>query len=242
MNVLILAAQNSPREAREEDLPVCLAEMDGKPLLELLAEAIIPLNPEKIIFAFMRHDIARWGLDCIVEQLAPGAIIISVENPTAGAACTALLAAPYIDNDEELLIMSANELIRQDLCGVVKSFREQHLDAGVLCFRSVHPRYAYVRISKDGNVSEAAEKRAISSNAIPGLFWFARGGRFVRGVKNVIRKGAHVQGRYFISSTLNECVLENARIRAIPMEKTKYIPLKTDRQQEIFENMRMGDQ
>lgn len=239
MNVLILAAQNAQtlRAENPEDLslPFCLTEIDGKPLLELLAEAVTPLAPDRIVFAFMKHDARHWGLDCIVEQLTPGAAIISVEKPTAGATCTALLGAPYIDNDDELLILSANELVRQDLTAVVEDFRQRGLDAGVLCFKSVHPRYAYVRLDTDGAVVEASEKKPISRNAIPGVFWFAKGSDFVTAAKDAIRKDARVRNAFFISATLNERILHHAKIGVFPIENDQYIPLKTEKQLDQFE-------
>lgn len=238
MNVLILAAQNVQNiRADTEDpaLPFCLTEIDGKPLLELLVDAVTPLAPARLIFAFMKHDIGHWGLDCIVEQLAPGSAIISVEKPTAGAACTALLGAPFIDNDDELLILSANELVRQNLADVVEDFRQRRLDAGVLCFRSVHPRYAYVRLDAEGNVVEASEKKPVSRNAIPGVFWFARGRDFVTAAKDAIRKDARVRNAFFISATLNERILHHSRIGVFPLEAEQYIPLKTEKQLDQFE-------
>lgn len=236
MNVLILAAQSSRQDIQEEPpLPVCLTEIDGKPLLELLTEAVEPLEPEKIIFAFMKHDIAHWGLDYIVEQLAPGSAIISVEKQTAGAACTALLGAPYINNDAELLILSANELVRQDLAAVIHQFRGDGSDAGVMSFRSVHPRYAYVRLDANGNVVEASEKRPISRNAIPGIFWFRKGKKFIEAAQNTLRKDAKVRNAFYISSTLNELILEHACIDHFPIENELYVPLKTEKQLDMFE-------
>ncbi|WP_302580106.1 glycosyltransferase family 2 protein [uncultured Desulfovibrio sp.] len=243
MNVLILAAQNSRQDMQEEPtLPVCLTEIDGKPLLELLTEAVEPLKPERIIFAFMKHDIAHWGLDYIVEQLAPGSVLISVEKITAGAACTALLGAPYIDNDEELLILSANELVRQELGPVIEDFRARGADAGVMSFNSVHPRYAYVRLDANGNVVEASEKRPISRNAIPGIFWFLKGRQFVEAAKNILRKDAKVRNTFYISSTLNELILEHRSIGMFPIEKEFYIPLKTEKQLDQFELLKFMQQ
>lgn len=236
MNVLILAAQNSLQGIQEEPtLPVCLTEIDGKPLLELLTGAVKPLAPAKTIFAFMKHDIDHWGLDYIVEQLAPGSAIISVEKPTAGAACTALLGAPHIDNDEELLILSANELVRQDMAAVISDFQARGADAGVMSFSSIHPRYAYVRLDADGNVVEASEKRPISRNAIPGIFWFRKGRDFIAAAKNILRKDAKVRNTFYISSTLNELILENAIITVFPIRTDIYIPLKTEKQMDKYE-------
>lgn len=238
MNVLILAAQSTRQDIQEEPtLPACLAEIDGKPLLELLTEAVEPLKPEKIIFAFMKHDIGHWGLDYIVEQLAPGSAIISVEKPTAGAACTALLGAPYINNDAELLILSANEVVRQDLAAVIHQFRDREADAGVMSFSSIHPRYAYVRLDANGHVVEASEKRPISRNAIPGIFWFRKGRKFIEAAKNTLRKDAKVRNSFYISSTLNELILEHALINHFPIGNELYVPLKTEKQLDIFETL-----
>lgn len=236
MNVLILAAQSNQTIPPEEPLlPFCLTEIDGKPLLELLVEAATPLHPSRMIFAFMKHDIAHWGLDYVVEQLAPSAAIISVEKLTAGAACTALLGAPYINNEDELLILSANELVRQDLSVVVSQYRERGLDAGVLCFNSVHPRYAYVRLDQEDFVVEAAEKKPISRNAIPGIFWFSKGSLFVNAAQESIRKDAKVHSTFFISSTLNELILQHAKVGIFNLNTYQYAPLKTEKQLDQYE-------
>ena len=241
MNVLMLAAQNAQTGMQEEaELPICLTEVDGKPLLELLTEAVQSLKPTKIIFAFMKQDIAHWGLDYIVEQLAPGSGIISVEKPTAGAACTALLGTSYIDNDEELLIISANELVRINLEAPIESFRKSKSSAGVLSFRSVHPRYAYVKLSEEGTVIEASEKRVISRNALTGIFWFEKGSQFIYAAKEVIRKNATFNSVFYISSTLNEIILNNCKINIYNIEKDQYLPLKTERQKELAEIMSMN--
>ncbi|WP_197703917.1 hypothetical protein [Cohaesibacter sp. ES.047] len=86
----------------------------------------------------------------LFRLLEPKSVVVKIENPTSGAACTALLAAGFIDNDKELLIINANELIDVNFADIVGGFRERSLAAGVLTFKSVHPRYSYVKLDDSG--------------------------------------------------------------------------------------------
>ncbi len=76
-----------------------------------------------LVVAF-RSQISRSFISTdIMKVLAPAANVVSAEKDTAGAACTALLAIGYIDNDDELLILNGNELIDMDYLTIVTSFR-----------------------------------------------------------------------------------------------------------------------
>jgi hypothetical protein len=118
---------------------------------------------------------------------------------------------------------------------VLADFRARQLDAGVLTFSSVHPRYSYVRVDGGGMVTEAAEKNPISRNATVGFYWFSQGRRFVEAVKKMIRKDAAVNGVFYICPALNELILEQARIGTRMISADHYHPLKTERQLEQFE-------
>ena len=120
---------------------------------------------------------------------------------------------------------------RRELASVLAQLRDRSLDAGTVVFNSVHPRYSYVRMDPQGFVLEAAEKNPISSDAMAGIHWFARGCDFVRAAKQTIRKDASVDGIYFVSPTLNELVLEQALIGVRRIESRHYHPLKNRRNQ-----------
>ena len=150
-------------------------------------------------------------------------------------ACTALLAACQLDQSAELLIISANELVDIQLAEVIEEFRHRKLDAGTLTFRSIHPRYSYVKLNDEGFVIESAQCEPISFFATAGIFWFAKTAYFVEGAKNLIRKDAHVDGSYFVAPTFNELVLKQKKIGIIELDITKYFPLKTEQQINQFE-------
>jgi hypothetical protein len=230
MNVLILAASPPGIDSRDGDYPLCLTEFDGVPLIERLIASCAPLKPNRFIFALREQDVQRHHLDNIVTLLATNAHVLKVRGQTAGAACSALLAAGLINTDEDLLILGSNELLDVDFNEVISSFRNRQADAGVITFSSIHPRYSYVRLDDNGWVIEAAEKNPISRHAAASFHWFAHGKDFVRAAQDSIRKDAHVGGMFFISPTLNELVLEQKRIATHPIDMRQYHPLKTERQ------------
>jgi hypothetical protein len=229
MKVLILAAGDHPNEYGDTQYPLCLTEFDGVTLLERVCRQCSSLPASEWIFAMREREVRRYHLDNVVRQLVPRARVLLVRENTAGAACTALLAAGSIDSDEELLILSTNELVDADLGDVIGTFRLRGLDAGTIVFPSVHPRYSYVRVDAQGFVLEAAEKNPISNDAMCAIHWFARGRDFVRAAMQTIRKDAHVEGAFYVSPTFNELVLAQGMIGVHRIRANQYHPLKNRR-------------
>jgi dTDP-glucose pyrophosphorylase len=238
MNILILAAGTISNIGETESYPPCLTESDGVPLIERILHTCQTLMCHKLIIALRAEDIRRYHLDNIVTLLSPGAYLLRINQATSGAACTALLAINEINSDEQLVILNANELLDESYVKIVTDFRNRALDAGVVTFPSVHPRYSYVRVGADNLVVEASEKNPISRMATAGFYWFAKGSAFVMAAQNMIRKGAAVNDLYYICPALNELVLEHARIGTYAVEAANYKPLKTDQQLVRFEASR----
>ena len=209
MNILILAAGRSSQNTQDiSDYPIYLSEFQGKIVLEHVVSSCSNLGVVNFIFSLREDDIKHFHVDDITRIIAPGSHIVTVGENTSGAACTALLATEFIDSTEELLIIGSNEILGVNPLDVLSHFYEAQADAGVVVFPSVHPRYSYVRLDTDGCVIEAAEKRPISRNATAAFHWYAHGNDFVRSTKAMIRKGADVEGIFYISPALNELVLE----------------------------------
>lgn len=214
--------------------PVWLLENGGELLIERLVRACAGLGT-RLAFAVRTEEIRRHRIDSVIEQAAPGAALVAIPADTAGAACTALLCLRQIDPGDELLLLNSTEYLDIDYAGVIAGFRARRLDCGVVTFPSLHPRYSYVRLDEDGLVLEAAEKNPISRHATPGFHWFARGADFVAAAQDMVRKDASVDGRFYISLTLNEMVLRQRRVGVHPIAARHYHPLKSPRQHEVFE-------
>lgn len=231
MRVLILGA--GPRPDDSDASPTWLLESDGLLLVERFVRACAGLEA-RLVFAVRAQEIRRHRIDSVIGLAAPGAVVVPICGETAGAACTALFCVPQIEVEDELLVLNSNEYIDIDYRVAVDSFRHRGLDAGVVTFPSIHPRYSHVRL-EDGLVVEAAEKHPISRQAGVGFTWFRRGGDFVRAAQDMIRKDAQVGGRFFISLTLNELVLRQKRVGVFEIDARHYHPLKSHRQLSNFE-------
>jgi bifunctional N-acetylglucosamine-1-phosphate-uridyltransferase/glucosamine-1-phosphate-acetyltransferase GlmU-like protein len=229
MNVLILAAGKSTRSGEGSTYPMCLSEVAGTTLIELILRSAAELLPNRIVVALRDEEIVQFHLDHAVQLLAPAAEVVRIKGDTAGAACTALLASQHFNPQEELLIVSANEWVSLPYIEALKTFRSQKLDAGTLIFNSIHPRYSYVRL-EEGLVVEAAEKTPISRNATAGFYWYGRAQDFVDGAKELIRKDAHVNGAFYVCPVFNELILGQKRVGVRALELAQYHPVKNERQ------------
>ena len=236
LNIVLLACGSNNAEPANNEYPDYLTEQDGKPLIQTHIEHFKTLNPSKITCMFSRADITKFHLKNMLTQMSPITSIRQVESHTKGAACTALLASQDIDNDDELLIVTVNEMIDTDLSEILANFREGSCDAGIVTFNSFHPRYSFVRLNEKGFVVEAAEKNPISNHALAGVYWFSSGAFFVSAAKEMIRNDAQTNNVFYIAPALNELILEHKRIGSFKIDSHQYHPLKNKSQLQSFES------
>lgn len=113
---------------------------------------------------------------------------------------------------------------------IIADFSRRQLDGGTVTFRSVHPRYSFVRLDERQMVVEAAEKHPISDNATAGFYYFRKGSDFVKAAKAAIRKDARHNDMFYVCPVYNELVLEDKKIGVYPIDAKDYHPIKSDRQ------------
>ena len=212
-------------------------EIDGSPLIEHAFNCLSGIPKARFVFVVRKDDALRFHLRDVLRLLDPDAVVVLADGATAGAACTALLAVDFIAKDEELLIANGDQVLNFDVNRAIESLRERELDAGTVVFNSVHPRWSYVKTDEEGLVVEAAEKRPVSRNATAGLYYFKQGQQFVSAAFSMIRKGASLNGAYFVCPAFNELVLAGKRIGVVPIERDQYISLATPQAIEEYEQL-----
>lgn len=235
MNILFLGAAASAPRSEQNRFPAWLADHKGASPLEAFTKSLGANPDNKLIYCFLEPDIRAFHLREIIAAMAPSHTVISVRNPTEGAACTALLASDEIDNEADLLIVSLNEYLDVDLVAATDAFKARNLDAATLVFKSVHPRYSFVRLGPDDLIVEVAQGRPITDIATAGVFWFRHGMDFVAAAKEMIRKRDHINGAYYVCPAFNQLILRGHKIGVTSMSPNIYYPLKTEAQVHTFE-------
>lgn len=235
MNVVILLAGKSFTKDNLNKYPLCLTEISGKPLIEILIKKWENVD---VNFAIMlrKCDIEKYHLDSVVKQINQKAKVYSINAPTSGAVCTALMAIEQININEPLVVLNGDELLDIDYTEPLNFFYKSNFDAGTIIFDSVHPRYSYVKIEND-IVEEVAEKNPISRNATAGFYWYRRGSDFVSAAFNFIQKHPFMESSYFICPVFNELILKDHKIGAFKIQTKAYTPLKSEQQISKFHSL-----
>jgi dTDP-glucose pyrophosphorylase len=205
INILIpLAGSNQFFNESEYPYPKPLIEINNKTMIEHVINNFDSIKKQKqFIFIVNSEDCRKFHLDNVLNLLTNNTCkIIKIDNETKGAACSAMMAIEYINNDVPLIIANADQLFDDNLDDVLSDFKDY--DGGVVSFESIHPRWSYVRVDDENNILETAEKRPLSKHAIAGLFYFTNGKDFISSAMNMIKKDANINGLYYISPTLNE--------------------------------------
>lgn len=222
MNILILLTNNVESDFNE--YPSCLVDLDGTPLIEHIVKQVGTIRSARCIFAMYQHHGKRHHLNEVVHLLVPDAKIYEINIEPEGDACTALLSWGYLEKEQPLLIMSGNSLIKDDINRILADFRVRDVDGGVVVFKSIHPRYAYVRLDENQQIIEVADRRPISQNACAELFYFRNANLFLDAAQDLIRKDIRSQERFPISLVFNQMLLRQLRIGIYPIQKEQYVP------------------
>jgi dTDP-glucose pyrophosphorylase len=222
--LLLAAGPGTLFEEAGSPWPVNLVEIDGTALICHVIEWLGPLGRDgRLVVVVRREEVMAHHTDRVIQLVEPTARVLLV-GETSGAACSALLANDEIGPDEPLLVCNGDQILDADLASIVADFEARDIDAGVVVFDAVHPRWSYVR-TEGGQVVEASEKRPISRDATAGIYWFRKGADFVTSVMDMIRKDAAVNGTFFVCPALNELVLRGAVIGITRVDRSRYFSL-----------------
>ena len=239
INILIpLAGSNQFFNKAEYPFPKALIEINGKTMIEHVINNFTTIEGSKqFIFIVNNEDCKKYHLDTVLNLLTDSQCkIVRINGETKGAACSAVMAIEYINNDIPLIIANGDQILDIDLEEIIKEFSS--VDGGIISFDSVHPRWSYVRLDKEDFIVETAEKRPLSKHAIAGFYFYKRGQDFIESTMKMIKKDANVDGSYYIAPTFNEMVLKNKKLIVKKIEKNDYHTFYTPKKIQEYERLK----
>jgi NDP-sugar pyrophosphorylase family protein len=225
MNLIVLMAGPSDSfQNVSQKYPKPLIEINGETIIDRVVKNLTPLFDcsNSIVFIIRKTDNQKFYLKNVINLLVPKALIVETNGETAGAVCTALLAIGHLNDDQPLIITNGDQIIDTDYLDKLSIFKDSEADAGVVIFKSVHPRWSYVKVGNNGNVTESAEKKPISNSATAGFYLYKKASMFVEYAKQMIMKDANLDGYFYICPVFNEMILEQKIIKTFTIQPQQY--------------------
>lgn len=236
MKILVPMVENEAKN-KMAGTAYCTAlyEIDRKTILHHIIEPLKKITNAEFLFILNRQNVEKYHLDCVIRLLLPDAEIVVAQGQTKGSACSCLLGMDHFHGDEPLIIVGGDQLVTTDLQSAIDSFIQNDYDGGMIIFNDIHPRWSYVRLNKEREVVEAAEKRPISNNATTGFYYFKHTSDFVESAFSMIKKDAGVDGNFFVCPVYNEMILNQKRIGVYQIEKEQYFNFSHIKGIELYE-------
>ena len=171
------------------------------------------------IFLVQKKHYEQYNLKSVLNLISPGCDIIQVDGLTEGSACTTLLAKDLINNDDPVLFANSDQFMEWDANECMYAFSADDIDAGILTFKSTHPKWSFAKLGNNGLVSEVAEKNPISDNATVGVYFWKKGSDYVKYAEQMIEKDIRVNNEFYICPVFNEAILDDKKIRIKKIKK-----------------------
>jgi NDP-sugar pyrophosphorylase family protein len=153
--------------------------------------------------------------------------VVLTREIMAGPAASALLAAPFIDNDDELLVAYCDMFLTIDMTHFLQWNRRNHSDGGLVTYPSTNPMFSYAEIDAKGFVTRTAEKVIISDTATAGLYYFREGRNFVASAGDMLASPRIGTAEVFVSQCYNELIRQRKTVLAYQIGPHEKIEMGT---------------
>lgn len=210
--VLPIAGRGSRFAVAGYDLPKPLIPVRGLPMIALVAANIRPSRSHRFIFVAQQAHLDGTALRNVLEEHAPGCVIVGIDGVTDGAACTVLAARAHIDNDEPLMLANSDQYVDCNFDAYLATMDDTGADGLIMTFPADSPKWSFVQRDSQGEVVAVVEKQVVSYEATVGIYNFSRGADFVAAADRMIAADRRVNGEFYVAPVYTELVAQGRRI------------------------------
>jgi dTDP-glucose pyrophosphorylase len=213
LNIVIpMAGRGSRFQEAGFQLPKPLVPVHGQPMIRVVIENMRPRCAHRFIFLCLKEHLDRYEIDQRLRQWAPGCEVVVVDSVTEGAACTVLLAKPFIDNGAPLMIGNSDQWVDIDINDYLDVMAAEDTDGLIMTMWADHPKWSYIRFDSEGGLCGVVEKEVVSNEATVGIYNFRRGDYFVTAAEEMIAKNLRVNHEFYVAPVYNEMIARGSKI------------------------------
>lgn len=191
-------------------LPKALIPVSGKPMITRVIEALPPAD--KSIFIVRQEHIDQYGVDSLIKESLPEAIIIPVEKTTEGQACTAMLAMPHLDPNDELFIAACDNSFVYNAAAYDQLKANPAVDAIIWTFTKNRlltekpTAWGWVKLAADQlTIDDMSVKVPVSADpfndhAVVATFYFKRASDFQAAYDLMLKENFRINNEFYVDS------------------------------------------
>ncbi len=170
--IITMAGVGSRFKKAGYEMPKYMIEANGKTLFEWSMDSLVGYNEnvDKYIFVVRKEDNSRKFITSKCEKYNIKKIeIVEIEELTDGQATTCMLAMPYCEKENSIMIYNIDtyvepyEMKLEDISG----------DGYIPCFHASGDHWSFAKLNEEGKVIEVKEKERISDNCTLGAYYFS---------------------------------------------------------------------
>lgn len=192
--------------------PKPLIPIQGVPMIRLVINNLRPRIPHRFIFICQAAHVEAYGLTALLQEWAPGSVVMGINGLTEGAACTVLTARALIDNNDPLMIANSDQWIDTSIDGYLQGMEDSHSNGYIMTMRADDPKWSFVGLDAQGLVTRVVEKQVISNEATVGIYNFRRGADFVAGADAMIASDLRVNGEFYVAPVYNTLIAQGHKV------------------------------
>lgn len=215
--------------------PKYMIKAKNKTLFDWAMDSLVGYNDhvEKYIFVVRKKDNAS---DFIREHCQKYNIkdiqIIEIDHLTDGQATTCMLAIPYCNPDDGIMVYNIDTYVEP---GELK-YEAISGDGHIPCFHADGDHWSFVKLDDQGHAVEVREKKRISDNCTLGAYYFSSAKLYKKLYEEYYANDAHMEkNEKYIAPLYNFMIEKNMPVTISIVDWNKVHVLGTPQELKNFE-------
>ena len=218
-------------------LPKPLIELGDKPFFYWSTASLYDdISDKDLTFVVLQDHIDKFGIDSEIKKYYPDAKIVVIPEVLNGAVLTALEGVKDIDDDLPIIINDCDHAFKCcDFSKFINTEDISNVDGALLTFESSDPKYSFLEMDENDNVIHTVEKKAVSTHAICGAYYFRNVETFKKYAERYLKNCDYAE--FFMSGVYNEMAKDNLIIKNYTCDY--HIPFGTPDEYELAKQEEM---
>ena len=233
--IITMAGLGSRFKKAGYNMPKYMIEAKGKTLFEWSMDSLLGYNPyvSKYVFVVRKEDNSTDFIkrQCLKYQIQ-NIYIVEIDYVTDGQASTAMLAIPYCNSNDAIMIYNIDTYVEP----YEMKYSDIISDGFIPCFHGEGTHWSFVKLDDIGNVIEVREKERISNNCTVGAYYFASA-KLYSSMYNEYYNNIDQKGEKYIAPLYNYMISKGIKVSIGNIDANKVHVLGTPSELKSFLNI-----